>query len=100
MAPGPAHGPLSPDGLERLRADLKLLGQTHGLPEAFPIHVPVLIVEAGADRIVAPSVRALLREALPQAEVLEMVGAGHALLRASILEPVLAWLTRQENPWP
>jgi len=100
MAPGPADGPLSPESLARLRGDLELLGQTRGLPEAFPKGVPVLIVEAGADRIVAPPVRALLREALPQAEVLEMAGAGHALLRAPILEPVLAWLARQERPWP
>lgn len=96
MAPGPADGPLTAEGLERLRRDLELLGQTHGLPEAFPKGVPVLIVEAGADRIVAPPVRVLLREALPQAEVLEMAGAGHALLRAPLLEPVLAWLARQE----
>jgi pimeloyl-[acyl-carrier protein] methyl ester esterase len=95
MAPGPADGPLSAEGLERLRADLELLGQTDGLPAAFPSGVPVLIVEAGADRIVAPPVRALLRQALPQAEVLEMAGAGHALLRAPLLEPVLAWLARQ-----
>jgi pimeloyl-[acyl-carrier protein] methyl ester esterase len=95
MAPGPADGPLSPEGLERLRTDLELLGQTAGLPEAFPQGVPVLVVEAGEDRIVAPQVRALLRQALPQAEVLEMAGAGHALLQAPLLEPVLAWLERQ-----
>lgn len=98
MAPGPADGPLSADGLGRLRADLELLGQTADLPEAFPQGVPVLIVEAGADRIVAPPVRALLRQALPDAEVLEMAGAGHALLRAPLLEPVLAWLARQGAP--
>lgn len=100
MAPGPADGPLTPEGLERLRADLQLLGQTRGLPDAFPSHVPVLIVEAGADRIVAPPVRAQLRESLPKAQVLEMGGAGHALLRAPLLEPVLAWLARQEAPCP
>jgi len=100
MAPGPADGLLTPEGLERLRSDLELLGQTDGLPEAFPKGAPVLIVEAGADRIVAPPVRALLREALPQAEVLEMAGAGHALLQAPLLEPVLAWLAQQERPWP
>jgi pimeloyl-[acyl-carrier protein] methyl ester esterase len=98
MAPGPADGPLSADGLGRLRADLELLGQTADLPEAFPQGVPMLIVEAGADRIVAPPVRALLRQALPDAEVLEMAGAGHALLRAPLLEPVLAWLARQGAP--
>lgn len=98
MAPGPADGPLSAEGLGRLRTDLELLGQTAGLPKAFPQGVPVLIVEAGADRIVAPPVRALLRQALPDAEVWEMAGAGHALLRAPLLEPVLAWLARQGAP--
>ncbi|MEB3193726.1 MAG: alpha/beta fold hydrolase [Cyanobacteriota bacterium] len=98
MAPGPVDGPLTAEGLERLRADLELLGQTDGLPEAFPKNVPVLIVEAGADRIVGPTARGLLREALPAAEVLEMAGAGHALLQAPLLEPVLAWLVRQERP--
>jgi pimeloyl-[acyl-carrier protein] methyl ester esterase len=98
MAPGPADGPLSAEGLQRLRSDLELLGQTAGLPEAFPRGVPVLIVEAGADRIVTPPVRALLRQALPEAEVLEMAGAGHALLRAPILPAVLGWLARQEAP--
>lgn len=98
IEPGLADGPLSPEGLGRLRADLELLGQTAGLPEAFPQGVPVLIVEAGADRIVTPPMRALLRQALPDAEVLEMAGAGHALLRAPLLEPVLAWLERQGAP--
>lgn len=98
MAPGPADGPLTPMGLERLRTDLERLAQTQGLPEAFPTTVPVLIVEAGADRIVAPPVRALLREAVPGADRLEVPEAGHALLRAPILEPVLAWL--QDREWP
>jgi pimeloyl-[acyl-carrier protein] methyl ester esterase len=98
MAPGPADGPLSPEGLERLRADLELLGQTAGLPAAFPRGMPVLIVEAGADRIVAPPVRTLLREALPEARVLEVPDGGHALLRAPILEPVLGWLAEQGAP--
>lgn len=98
MAPGPADGPLTPVGLERLRADLQRLAQTRGLPEAFPSHAPVLIVEAGADRIVAPPARALLREALPAATVLEVPEGGHALLRAPILEPVLAWLQEQVRP--
>lgn len=98
MAPGPADGPLTPVGLERLGADLQLLGQTESLPEAFPTNVPVLIVEAGADRIVAPPVRALLREALPGATVLEVPNGGHALLRAPVLDPVLAWLQEQGEP--
>lgn len=98
MAPGPADGPLSEAGLERLRCDLRLLEQSQGLPEVFPTGVPVLIVEAEADRILVPPVRALLREALPQATVLPVPEGGHALLRAPILEPVLAWLEQQERP--
>ena len=92
MAEGPAEGPLDGPARERLRADLRLLALTTGLPEAFPSGVPVLLVEAGEDRIVAPEARALLREALPQAEALSLPGAGHALLRAPLLEPLLAWL--------
>lgn len=98
MLPGPADGPLTAMGLERLRADLRRLETIEALPDAFPASVPVLIVEAGADRIVAPPVRALLREALPGAEVREMAGAGHALLGAPVLEPVLAWLGQLAKP--
>lgn len=92
MAPGPADGPLEAVALERLRDDLRLLERTTGLPEAFPTGVPVLLVEAGEDRIVAPEARALLREALPHAVVLPLPGAGHALLRAPLLDPLFAWL--------
>jgi pimeloyl-[acyl-carrier protein] methyl ester esterase len=92
MAPGPAEGPLAPPCLERLRRDLELLVRSEGLPEAFPATVPVLLVEAGDDRIVAPEARALLREALPHADGLTLPGAGHALLRVPLLEPLLAWL--------
>jgi pimeloyl-[acyl-carrier protein] methyl ester esterase len=100
MAPGPADGPLTTTGLERLRSDLRQLERTETLPAAFPKAVPVLIVEAGADRIVAPPVRALLREALPDAQVLAVPDGGHALLRAPILLPVLAWLEQQVPPCP
>jgi pimeloyl-[acyl-carrier protein] methyl ester esterase len=99
MAPGPTEGPLTAEGLERLRADLRLLEHTTGLPEGFPTAAPVLIVEAGADRIVAPEARALLRQALPDADHLTLPGAGHALLRAPLLEPVMAWL-RERSPGP
>jgi pimeloyl-[acyl-carrier protein] methyl ester esterase len=100
MAPGPADGPLEVEGLERLRTDLHQLEHTTGLPEAFPSAVPVLIVEAGDDRIVVPEARALLREALPEAERLTLPGAGHALLRAPLLEPVLAWLGERRVSHP
>ncbi len=89
---GPADGPLAPPQLERLRADLALLERTEGLPTGFPADVPVLVVEAGEDRIVAPEARALLREALPRATHLPLPGAGHALLTAPLLEPLLTWL--------
>ncbi|MEB3319182.1 MAG: alpha/beta hydrolase [Cyanobacteriota bacterium] len=92
LAPGPAEGPLGAAQLERLRHDLELLERSAGLPAAFPAGVPVLIVEAGADRIVAPEARALLRAALPWADHLPLPGAGHALLSAPLLEPLLAWL--------
>lgn len=98
MAPGPADGPLTPIGLERLRVDLQLLEQIQDLPEAFPRSVPVLIVEAGADQILTPDVRALLRDALPGADRLELPNAGHALLKAPVLAPVLAWLEQQVRP--
>ena len=94
LTPGPAEGPLEPPHLERLRHDLELLERSAGLPAAFPSGVPVLIVEAGADRIVAPEARALLREALPRADHLLLPGAGHALLTVPLLEPLQAWIAR------
>ena len=89
---GPAEGPLAPPQLARLRADLELLERTEGLPRGFPMGVPVLLVEAGADRIVTPDARALLRQALPRATCLSLPGAGHALLTAPLAEPLFAWL--------
>jgi pimeloyl-[acyl-carrier protein] methyl ester esterase len=89
---GPAEGPLALPQLERLRADLELLERTEGLPQGFPMDVPVLLVEAGADRIVAPEARALLREALPRATCLPLPGAGHALLTAPLAPLLLPWL--------
>jgi pimeloyl-[acyl-carrier protein] methyl ester esterase len=92
LAPGPADGSLVSTGLGRLREDLGLLARTDGLPAAFPGAVPVLLVEAGEDHIVAPEARALLRDALPHADCLSLPGAGHALLGVSLLDPLLAWL--------
>ncbi|MFN9644895.1 MAG: alpha/beta hydrolase [Cyanobacteriota bacterium] len=100
MAPGPEAGPLEPPQRERLRADLELLERTEGLPEAFPPGLPVLIVEAGEDRIVAPEARALLRKALPEATRLLLPGAGHALLTAPLLHPLLSWLATGRLPPP
>lgn len=99
-APAPAewlpHGPLedglSPEGRQRLHDDLALLGRTDGLPAGFPTAARVLIVEAAEDRIVAAESRALLRSALPQAEVLRLEGVGHSLLSPTLIPAVLHWI--------
>lgn len=79
-------------GVTRLLEDLALLGRCSGLPPAFPRSVPVLIVEAGADQIVPAASRALLRQALPQAESWTLDGIGHSLLGPPLIGPVLDWL--------
>ncbi|KEF43029.1 MAG: hypothetical protein ER33_02145 [Cyanobium sp. CACIAM 14] len=94
LPPGPADAPVGTAGRARLRRDLALLERCEGLPPGFPAGVPVLIVEAEADRIVSPPVRALLRQELPQAEVLRLEGAGHCLLRGPLMAPVIDWLQR------
>lgn len=92
LPPGPADQPVGAAGRERLRHDLALLGRSEGLPAGFPSEARVLIVEAEADRIVGPAARALLRQALPRAEVVSLPGAGHCLLRSPVMAPVLEWL--------
>ncbi len=79
-------------GVARLLEDLALLGRCDGLPEAFPRSVPVLVVEAGADQIVPAASRALLRQALPQAESWTLEAIGHSLLGTPLVGPVLDWL--------
>jgi pimeloyl-[acyl-carrier protein] methyl ester esterase len=98
LPPGPADGPVAAAGRARLRADLAVLARCDGLPPGFPAAAPVLIVEAEADRIVVPRARALLRQALPQAEVLSLQGAGHALLRSPVIPPVLEWVQALPEP--
>ncbi|MFM7087674.1 MAG: alpha/beta fold hydrolase [Cyanobium sp.] len=99
LPPGPADLLLSDTCRERLRRDLALLGRSEGLPAGFPAAVPVLVVEAGQDRIVVPEARQLLRRDLEgitdalQWHTLEE--AGHCLLRGPVLEPVLGWLQEQ-----
>jgi len=84
-------------GVTRLLDDLALLGRCDGLPQAFPRSVPVLIVEAGADAIVPTTSRALLRQALPQAESWTLEGIGHNLLGPPLqgpplIGPVFDWI--------
>ena len=94
MPPGPADQPVGPEARRRLRDDLALLEATADLPKGFPEQVPVLLVEAGDDQIVAPVVRELLRQRLPAAERIVLPGAGHAFLTTPPLAAVLQWLER------
>lgn len=92
---GPLQQGISPVGRERLRTDLQQLASTHGLPEGFPRQRPVLLVEAEDDQIVCPASRALLRDALPAAEVLRLPRAGHCLLGTGLPPMVFSWLDAQ-----
>jgi pimeloyl-[acyl-carrier protein] methyl ester esterase len=89
---GPSSGAIPPEGVERLRQDLLLLEQCTAVPPAFPAGARSLIVEAGADRIVAPESRAALAQALPAAECWSLAGVGHSLLGSDLVGPVLNWL--------
>jgi pimeloyl-[acyl-carrier protein] methyl ester esterase len=75
-----------------LAQDLALLAATAGLPPAFPAHARVLIVEGGADQIVVPEARALLRDALPAADQLSLAGVGHCLLSPALMPLVCSWI--------
>ncbi len=85
-------GPLSAEGRERLLADLALLERCQGLPEALNPHLPCLIVEAGADRIVVPQARDLLRLERPDATLVHYAEAGHCLLQTPLLADLIAWI--------
>lgn len=85
--------PLQPEGLGQLLADLQVLEASTGLPEAFPHRAPCLIVEAGADRVVASQASAALRQSLPQADHLVLQGAGHALLATPVVPMVMGWIS-------
>ena len=89
---GPADGPLDENNRTRLREDLALLERCSGLPEGFPPDAKVLIVEAGQDQIVEPEARAMLRAALPGADVINLSDAGHALLAGNVIERVVDWV--------
>jgi pimeloyl-[acyl-carrier protein] methyl ester esterase len=92
LSPGPLDGSLSEDNRSRLREDLDLLARCDGLPSGFPCGARVLIVEAEEDRIVEPQARAMLREALPEADVITLPGVGHALLAGEVIGRVVAWV--------
>jgi len=92
LPPGPVHGPLTADNLSRLREDLGLLERCAGLPEGFPRHARVLIVEAEDDLIVEPEARAMLRAALPAADVIKIPSVGHALLAGDVIARVVEWV--------
>jgi pimeloyl-[acyl-carrier protein] methyl ester esterase len=98
MPAGPADQPLTTPARQLLRRDLALLAATADLPAGFPEAVPVLLVEAGDDRIVAPAARDLLAERLPGAERLVLAGAGHAFLSTPPQAAVLEWLERTLAP--
>ncbi len=94
---GPVHGPLTADNLSRLRKDLGILERCAGLPEGFPRNARVLIVEAEDDLIVEPEARAMLRTALPAADVITLPGVGHALLAGDVIGRVVEWV-EASNP--
>ncbi|MEO1001883.1 MAG: alpha/beta hydrolase [Cyanobacteria bacterium J06638_7] len=87
-----ADDPLPLAGRQRLLDDLTLLAHCQGLPAALPAAAPCLIVEAGADRIVAPHARTLLRQERAGATLIHYPQAGHCLLGTSVLPDLLAWI--------
>jgi pimeloyl-[acyl-carrier protein] methyl ester esterase len=93
----PAAEPLCATGLQQLQEDLDLLARTEGLPEGFPSQAAILLVQAGADRIVAPQARLALEHALPSADVLTLRGAGHGLLGTPVVAMVMAWLKQLQT---
>jgi pimeloyl-[acyl-carrier protein] methyl ester esterase len=94
LPPGLADAPVGPLGRARLREDLARLAACTGMPPGWRDDIPVLLVEAGADGIVEPEARALLRERLPSAELCYFPQAGHGLLQAPLIPRVLEWLER------
>jgi hypothetical protein len=94
---GPLNGPLDQINRSRLREDLDLLARCDGLPPGFPHHAYVLIFEAEGDRIVEREARRMLREALPEADVITSPGVGHALLADDVIDRVAEWA---ENSQP
>lgn len=92
LPPGPLEQGLSPEGSQRLLSDLRQLALINTLPEGWPQGVPVLIVEAADDQIVAEASRAQLRLALPEATVWTLHHAGHCLLEPDLPQRVMHWI--------
>ena len=92
LPPGPVDGPLDEANRMRLREDLALLERCADLPEGFPRGARVLIVEPEADQVVEPVARAMLRAALPEADVIALPGIGHALLAGDVITRVVEWV--------
>lgn len=84
--------PLSAAGRSRLQHDLALLEQCSQLPAALASSCRCLIMEAGADRIVVPEARALLRRERPGATLITYPEAGHCLLGTSVVRDVIGWI--------
>jgi pimeloyl-[acyl-carrier protein] methyl ester esterase len=84
--------PLTDAARGQLLADLELLGSTTALPAALPAAIPCLIVEAGADHIVVPEARVLLRQERPHAELILYPEAGHFLLGTPVVREVMGWI--------
>ena len=95
---GPAETPIGAVGRALLLQDLQRLASCRDLPDGFPEQRPVLIVEAGCDRIVTAEARALLRQRLPKAARLVLPEAGHALLDQALIPAVLEWVQGQLSP--
>lgn len=100
LPPGPLDGELDEANRGRLREDLDLLGRCDGMPAGFPSNARVLIVEAEEDRIVEPEARRMLREALPDADVITLPCVGHALLAGDVIGRVVDWVENGDNYSP
>ncbi len=94
----PASEAMPAAGRAQLLQDLDRLARSRGLPAGFPSAARVLLVQAECDQIVAPEARRDLEQALPQADVLRLAAAGHALLRTPVLGLVTAWLEGLAGP--
>ncbi|MEB3308284.1 MAG: alpha/beta hydrolase [Cyanobacteriota bacterium] len=91
-APWIGDHPIQAEARRLLLEDLRLLSGTTGLPAGFPPEARVLIVEGGCDRIVVPEARRELRDALPDADRLQLSAAGHLLQTPALAPMLFGWL--------